>query len=261
MALVAHGRGFPGREDCAEGYFRRKHALLKRTVTIPVMLDAALQYVEYGWATFPVPPGTKKSYKSAKFSNGARWGASNKPAVLRRDFGRTWREANIGIPTGAENGFWVLEADTPKGHGVDGIELLRELERKHSRLPKTLMAMSPSGSLHYYFRWPKGGLIVRNSASAIAPGIDVRGEGGMVLAPPSKPPGVGHGLYIWLNWGTRIAYAPQWLIDLVVSKKSKKAAAKAKKLEDKNLDADVDLIEAALCAIGRACARQRHWPY
>lgn len=132
--------------------------------------DAALLYgTLFGWVVFPAPPGTKKSYKSAKYSNGQRWGATNKPSVVERDFGRRWPQANIGIPTGPENGFWVLEADTPKGHDVDGIAELRKLERKYGRLPKTLMAISPSGSLHYYFRWPKGGLIICNSASKIAP--------------------------------------------------------------------------------------------
>ena len=108
------------------------------------MPEAALLYGElFGWA-LPVPPGTKRSYKSASFSNGKRWGATNKPRVIERDF-RRWPKANLGIPTGPENGFWVLEADTPKGHDVDGIADLRELERKYGRLPKTLMVMSPSG--------------------------------------------------------------------------------------------------------------------
>ena len=110
------------------------------------MLEAALLYGElFDWIVFPVPPGTKRSYKSAKYSNGSRWGATNKPAVIKRDF-RRWPKANLGIPTGAENGFWVLEADTPKGHDVDGIASLRALERKHGRLPKTLMAISPSAA-------------------------------------------------------------------------------------------------------------------
>jgi hypothetical protein len=76
------------------------------------------------------------------------------------------------------------------------------------------MAISPSGSLHYYFEWPKRGLIICNSTSAIAPGVDVRGEGGMVLASPSIKKGVGK--YRWINWGTPIARAPKWLLKLVV---------------------------------------------
>jgi hypothetical protein len=97
------------------------------------VLAARLCYAEiYGWSSFPVPPETKKSYKSGKNSNGQRWGATNDPSVIERDFKR-WPSANLGIPTGAENGFWVLEADTPKGHDVDGIASLRQLERQGAR--------------------------------------------------------------------------------------------------------------------------------
>ena len=212
------------------------------------ILAAALCYVElFDWTVFLVPPGTKQSYKSGKNSNGRRWGATNKPTVIERDF-RWWPKANLGIPTGAENGFFVLEADTPKGHAVDGIASLRRLERQHGRLPKTLMAISPSGSLHYYFRWPERGLVC-NSASKIAPGVDIRGEGGMVLAPPSVKDGVGR--YRFLNWGTPIADAPTWLLKLVVRKKQKRSNGKGK---PSSINADIGEIEAALDAITEACS-------
>ena len=84
-------------------------------------LEAALYYAtEYGWKVFPVPPGTKQSYKSARHSNGRKWGMTNDPAEIQRDWER-WPDAGVGLPTGAENGFWVMEADTAAGHAVDGI--------------------------------------------------------------------------------------------------------------------------------------------
>jgi putative DNA primase/helicase len=174
------------------------------------MLIAALGYAARGWDVFPAPPGEKKkSHKSAKYSNGANWGKTRDPEQIRKDFNR-WPKANVGIPTGPDNGFWVVEADTPKGHDVDGIASLRALEEKHGPLPTTLMAESPSGSLHYYFKWPDA-VVIKNTTSGIAPGIDVRGEGGMVIAPPSVR---GDGAYRWLN-DNPIAEAPQWLLDLV----------------------------------------------
>lgn len=175
------------------------------------MLAAALEYAEWGWDVFPAPPGEKKSYKSAKHSNGAKWGKTRDPEQIRRDFNR-WPEANIGLPTGKDNGFWVFETDTPEGHNIDGEASLRKLEAEHGKLPDTLMAISPSGSKHRYFGWPDG-VEVRNSASVIGPGIDVRGEGGMVIAPPSVR---SDGEYCWLN-DLPIADAPQWLIDLVTT--------------------------------------------
>ena len=69
---------------------------------------------------FPVPPGTKKSHKSGKHSNGQRWGATRDPKQIRKDWKR-WPEANVGVVTGAESGIFVVDVDTVEGHGVDGI--------------------------------------------------------------------------------------------------------------------------------------------
>jgi hypothetical protein len=110
-------------------------------------LEAALHYAEQGWKIFPVPPNTKKSYKSAEHSNGAKWGMTTDTDEIRRDWAR-WPAAGVGIPTGKVNGFWILEADTPTGHAVDGISSLRALEAQHDPLPQTRTAQSPSGSLH-----------------------------------------------------------------------------------------------------------------
>jgi hypothetical protein len=196
-------------------------------------LAAALDYTTTrGWSVFPAPPGTKQSYKSAEYSNGAPWGKTKDPKQIRRDW-QKWPDANVGIPTGKDNGIWVVEADTAKGHPklglVDGIAELRKLETTYNTLPHTLMAVSPSGSLHYYFKWPTNlpdGMTIINSASKIAPGIDVRAEGGMVIAPPSVKP---VGAYRWLNDGIPIADAPDWLIKLATAPETdKRKEAKAR---------------------------------
>jgi hypothetical protein len=175
------------------------------------IMEAALRYAEQrGWAIFPAPLGAKKSNKAAKFSNGRNWGATRDAAEIRRDFER-WPDAGVGIPTGPDNNIFVVEADTPEGHDVDGIASLRKLETEHGPLPETLMAESPSGSLHYYFNWPAGATIP-NSASRLGPGIDIRGDGGMVIAPPTVRPRVGE--YCWINADAPIADAPAWLIQL-----------------------------------------------
>jgi hypothetical protein len=162
----------------------------------PRCLDAALDYaIRFGWKVFPAVPGTKKSYKSAQYSSGERWGATRDPEQIRRDFTR-WPDAMIGIPTGPDNGFWVLEIDTTKGgHANDGFAALAALIAQHGPLPETLTAESPSGSRHYYFRWPQG-VEIRNRANWPAPGIDIRGDGGMVIAPPSVR---ADGAYRWID--------------------------------------------------------------
>jgi hypothetical protein len=203
------------------------------------MCAAALDYAKRGWEVFPAKSdGSKKSEKSAKFSNGHRWGKSVDPAEIRANY-ENWPNANIGIATGAETGFFVVEADTRKGHNVDGIASLRKLEVDHGTLPKTLMAESPTGSLHYYFRWPP--TAIRNSASRIGPGIDVRGEGGMVIAPPSIRSGVGQ--YRWLNQNA-IADAPAWLVAL-----AKANDTDTPHVPNKECEAELELLFAALAAI------------
>jgi hypothetical protein len=174
-------------------------------------LKAALHYASQGLQVFPGRPGLKESHKSARFSNGRPWGKTDDPVEIGRDWMR-WPDANVCIACGPESNFFVLEVDTPQGHDVDGFASLKALEDAHEPLPETRQAISPSGSLHYYFRWPIGATI-RNSASEIGPGVDIRGEGGMVLAPPSVKPGVGE--YKWHNQH-HVVDAPSWLLALVV---------------------------------------------
>src|SRR5215470_19058123 len=100
-------------------------------------LESALAYAAHGWAVFPVPPGTKRSYKSAEHSDGRAWGMTREAAEIRADFTR-WPNAGIGIPCGAVNGVIVVETDTVEGHGIDGSNSLAQLETKHGALPDTL---------------------------------------------------------------------------------------------------------------------------
>ncbi|MBI1172582.1 hypothetical protein GC209_14390 [bacterium] len=181
--------------------------------------DAALEYAERGWHVFPVPPGAKKSHKSAEHSDGRKWGATIDPAEIKNDW-QTWPGANVGIVTGPKSGFFVIEADTLQGHDVDGIANLDALIEKNGPLPATIEALSPSGSWHIYFAWPEG-VNVRNTQGEIAPGIDVRGDGGMVVAAPSVKPGA-EKPYMWKNPPGLfdLAPCPDWLLKLAVKPKT-----------------------------------------
>jgi hypothetical protein len=174
-------------------------------------VTAALRYAERGWRVFPVPFGTKKSYKSGERSGGRAWGMTCDPMEIEGDF-EQWPDAGVGIPTGKVNAIFVVETDTIAGHNVDGLASLKALETEHGRLPKTLTAKSPTGSIHRYFAWPSTSDIdIRNSDSKLGPGIDIRANGGMVLAPPTRTP---KGVYRWMN-NFPIADAPLWLIKLI----------------------------------------------
>jgi len=96
------------------------------------ILKAALAYAAHGWAVFPVPPGTKRSYKSAEHSDGRAWGMTRNAEEIRRDFTR-WPDAGIGIPTGAVNGIIVVETDTVAGHGIELARTIRSQPRRFAR--------------------------------------------------------------------------------------------------------------------------------
>jgi hypothetical protein len=173
-------------------------------------LKAALGYAGLKWPVFPATPVDKKSYKSARYSGGRRWGATTDPGEIRHDFAR-YRHPRIGLVMGVESGIVVIETDTVEGHGVDGAASLQALEQAHAPLPATLRAGSPSGSVHRYFKHPGSGIKIMCSASRIGVGIDVKGDGGMVITPPSVNPD-GRS-YRWLN-SLPVAPMPMWLIEL-----------------------------------------------
>jgi DNA polymerase I-like protein with 3'-5' exonuclease and polymerase domains len=215
--------------------------------TPPSGADAALDYSgRRGWHVFPVPPGTKKSYIKAD-NGGMRWGATRDPDTIRRHWGR-WPEAGVGVPTGIDNNIWVLEADTMAGHGVDGLASIAALEQQHGALPETLMAESPSGSVHRYFKHPGNNLKIKCATGKLGPGLDVLGDGGMVVAPPSTRPGKGR--YRWLN-DLPAAAAPAWLLELV--QEQPRAPSETKP------EADIELVIAALDAIPNADVDWGEW--
>lgn len=202
------------------------------------MLEIALDYARKGWFIFPAPPGQKMSCVSGDNTNGNRWGATVDPKEIKAYFTQ-FPHANIGIAMGVLSHLWVSEADTPEGHNVDGIASLRQLEAANSPLPDTLIGESPSGSLHYFWLLPEG-QVIYNSTSLIGSGIDVLGEGGMVIAPPSIRPG--KGAYKWLNAFPPVE-APEWLFKL---------AAKQQVVEHISgfeAEADPEMIAAAMAAI------------
>jgi hypothetical protein len=186
----------------------------------PVSLcDHALKLAQQGTFIFPAPAtGEKKGIYPGATTNRRRWGNTNDPATVRA-YWLKHPDANIGLPTGKDNKIFVFEFDTPEGHEVDGATAVAELEAKHGKLPETLKSQSPSGSIHYYFNHP--GFYVKSSAGEIAPGIDIKGDGGMVLAPPSNRPGKGE--YRWLNELPPVD-APQWLLDLIKATATKSAS-------------------------------------
>ena len=96
-----------------------------------------------------------------------------------REWWARWPDANIGIRTGARSNLVVLDIDPRHG----GEEALAELANRDPTVLDTRLIRTGSGGCHLYFAHP--GHTVRNSAGLLAPGIDVRGDNGYVVAPPS----------------------------------------------------------------------------
>lgn len=135
--------------------------------------ELAAAAVAYAAAGLPVLP---LDGKLPRLRNGLH-GASTDIAVVA-EWWRRWPGANIGIRTGAASGLVVLDVDPPAGFAA-----LAELERRVGKLA-TAEVLTGSGGRHRYFTHPGGGE-VRNSAGRLGDGLDVRGDGGYVVAPPS----------------------------------------------------------------------------
>jgi hypothetical protein len=135
-------------------------------------LDAALSYVARGWHIFPVAgkrPLTAHGLKDA----------STDPRQVRA-WWSTRPDAGVAIATGNASGLLVLDVD-----GHQGADTLHELEQEHGELPETVRAETGGGGTHFFFRHDRG---VRNSVGRLGLGLDVRGDGGYVVAPPSAHP-------------------------------------------------------------------------
>jgi hypothetical protein len=110
----------------------------------------------------------------------------------------TQNASAIGVPTGQVNGIVAIDIDVKKGkNGLDWYW------KNQHRLPNTKQHLTPSGGLHLVYRVLPDTIIL-NSASKIAEGVDVRGDGGYVLWPPS--PG-----YV-VSQDNEISLLPGWLV-------------------------------------------------
>jgi hypothetical protein len=89
----------------------------------------------------------------------------------------------IGIATGPESGVIALDVDD---HGSgDGFARLAELEAEYGSLPSTVTSITPTGSQHRFFKYPQGATITGFAGTKLGVGIDVRANGGQVLAAPT----------------------------------------------------------------------------
>lgn len=193
------------------------------------MLEAALALAARGFAIFPldgkIPFAGSHGHKDA----------TTTPETLRA-WWSTHPNADIGIATGAPSGVVVLDIDGPEG----------ELALKHSdfEIPETLEARTGKGR-HLYFIRP--GVELRNFAGRL-PKVDMRADGGYVVAPPSRHVDADGKLtgkvYEWQDEDAPVAPCPLWLIELAQQATKEKEAAKATKAASGGAD-DGPFIEGS----------------
>jgi len=171
----------------------------------------ALSYLSGGWSVIPIKPRTKRpliawepfQHRLPRVEEVQQW------------YGR-WPNAGVGIVTGAISNLVVVDVDVQHG----GDNALAELVRRNGLLPPTVEAVTGSGGLHLYFAYPGRPL---SSRVGWAPGIDLRADGGLVVAPPSVHPSGRR--YEWKPGRdpdqVRPAPMPAWLVQEVAGEETR----------------------------------------
>jgi hypothetical protein len=166
-------------------------------------LEAALKYVRLGWNVIPLQPRDKKPL----LPSWREWQTKK----VTEDIVKTWWQehpaANVGVLTGAISGVVVLDVDGENGR--------KSLAQAAKGLPPTPISNTGKGS-HYIYKHP--GFEVRNFAGKL-PGLDFRGDGGYIVAPPSIHPS--RRKYEWAIDPGAVPPSPmpEWLLKLLEQKK------------------------------------------
>jgi hypothetical protein len=159
------------------------------------LLDAALDYAHRGWPVFPCHWPTQRGCSCGKhdcdrIAKHPRYHAQDLPHGLHsastdetqiRRWWHRWPHANVAIRTG--DGLVVIDLD-PRHHSDVSQELL---EANGCAFPQTVEDLTGAGGRHLWYQHAGGAVpnSVGSEGQGLAPGIDVRGAGGYVIAPPS----------------------------------------------------------------------------
>ncbi len=162
------------------------------------MIAEALKLAQLGWSLIPLKPHSKEPL--------VPWKALQKRKLTEPEIADLFEQhpdANVGVITGTISRIFVLDADAP--------EVV-----KHLSIPETPIAETARGR-HYYFHLPNAHI---RSVAGIADGLDIRGEGGYVVSPPSTHPSGKR--YEWIipprgldPYGALPAPPPSWLMELL----------------------------------------------
>ena len=143
-------------------------------------LEAAIKYAtKYNWAVFPVDAESKRPLTP----HGCKDAKKNVGAI--KHWWKKWPNANVGIATGSVSGLVVIDEDLDRDKDIDGFQSIRKWEQINGELPETISVVTGRGGVHLYYRYTGSDI---NNRAGLIEGVDVRGEGGYVVAPPSIHP-------------------------------------------------------------------------
>ena len=210
----------------------------------PRCLQEALALAARGWPVFPLHHAIDGACscgkadctsigKHPRTKNGLKNATTDENRIM--SWFRKWPSANVGSVTGATSGIVVIDIDPRHG----GTESLAALEQEHGHLPETVESQTGGGGRHLIFAHP--GDAIRNRSN-VRPGIDVRGDGGYIVAPPSV-----HETGSRYRWKEEHApndiqavELPKWLLELI-------RAAPEPKVPQSNATAEVRDDRYARC--------------
>ncbi len=198
----------------------------ERNIPYHEPLTAALDYARKNFQVFPLHSvddhgrcscGKQDCGSPGKHPlnrNGLKGATTDETQILK--WWKKFPDANIGIRTG--KGLLVLDVDEDEGE-----DSLYELEEKHGKLPDTWECLTGRGR-HIYLKSPTDKYI-KSSSSQMGNKLDVRCDGGYVIAPPSR-----HYFGNRYEWECTchpadilMAEAPEWLIRLASRRKKSKS--------------------------------------
>jgi putative DNA primase/helicase len=190
------------------------------------VLNETSWYERWNWPVFPV------SKSKAPLTPHGHFDASYDYNTIL-DWWTAFPTANVAIATGRRSQLVVIDIDNK--NGVDGLASLREMFGSSFEVDADQQPIveTPNGGLHLYYLWDE--LVPATVAAGVLPGVDVRGEGGYVLAPPStlvvnddwRP-------YRWHQKMLPVPKLPDWafhILELSLHTANKAAEAKAGKLD------------------------------
>ncbi|KAB7782293.1 bifunctional DNA primase/polymerase [Methylorubrum populi] len=195
------------------------------------MVEHALEWASRGFRVFPCDPSPAGEASKRPLvardkdaegkpipKTGGFYKATTDEATIRRWWMR-WPGALIGVRMGREAGVFAVDPDVPKKPGdADGLAAWNALTAEHGGGPLTHAHLTPSGGRHVLFRYPDGQDIT-NGEGNLPAGINVRGEGGYVIVPPSSMLDERSYRFEEPEHAFSFADAPAWLLDLILGEK------------------------------------------